>query len=432
MKYQPYPVYKSTTEPEAPAVPSHWTAEKLKRVCRFAYGDSLPNENREDGPYDVFGSNGVVGSHSQANTLSPAIIIGRKGSFGKVTYSAHKAYSIDTTYYVDERLTSHNLRWLFYALSDLRLDSVTKDSAVPGLEREEAYQRILAVPRQDEERAIASHLDRETAKIEKLIAKKRELIRKLDEKRYALISHVVTRGLPPNAAGAAGPDPNVPLKPSGIGWLGDIPAQWQAGRLRRFATMKTGHTPSRQHDEYWEDCEIPWFTLADVWQLRSGTQPHLAETTEKISTLGLANSAAELLPAGTVVLSRTASVGFSGIMPVPMATSQDYWNWICGPNLLPDYLWYQFQAMRPEFEKLRRGSTHPTIYESDAAGLQVCVPPMAEQREIVAVLDHQTAKIGALSRKVQQAIERLVEYRSAVISAAVTGKIDVRATAEIT
>lgn len=84
-----------------------------------------------------------------------------------------------------------------------------------------------------------------------------------------------------------------------------LPSGWRRGNIRRFATMKTGHTPSRSVPEYWRNASIPWFTLADVWQLRDGQRVYLGETTNKISELGLANSAAELLPPGTVVLSRT-------------------------------------------------------------------------------------------------------------------------------
>ena len=110
-----------------------------------------------------------------------------------------------------------------------------------------------------------------------------------------------------------------------------VPSHWESGNIRRFAQMKSGHTPSRSVSAYWENTDIPWFTLADVWQLRDGKQIYLGDTVNKINELGLANSAAELLPACTVVLSRTASVGYSGIMPRPMATSQDFWNWLCGP-----------------------------------------------------------------------------------------------------
>ena len=197
---------------------------------------------------------------------------------------------------------------------------------------------------------------------------------------------------------------------------GTLPSGWRSGNIRRFAQMKSGHTPSRSNSEFWEKTDIPWFTLADVWQLRNGKQIFLGETASKISELGLANSAAELLPVGTVVLSRTASVGFSGIMPTPMATSQDFWNWICGPELLPEYLNYQFKSMSAEFKSLNMGSTHQTIYQKDAAKLQIIVPPLDEQRAIVNCLDQETARIDLLIEEQQRLIAMLRERRLAVIS----------------
>ncbi len=186
--------------------------------------------------------------------------------------------------------------------------------------------------------------------------------------------------------------------------------------------MKTGHTPSRQHPEYWTDCTIPWFTLADVWQLRAGAR-ELGETSERVSELGLANSAAELLPPGTVVLSRTASVGFSGIMPVSMATSQDFWNWVPKPGMLSRFLWYQLQSMKPEFERLMMGSTHRTIYQGDAASLRVVAPPIGEQRAIADFLDRETAQIDAFIAKNEELITLLKERRRATVRRAVTGGI---------
>jgi type I restriction enzyme S subunit len=208
-------------------------------------------------------------------------------------------------------------------------------------------------------------------------------------------------------------------KPSGVEWLGDVPAHWDAGCLRRFALMRTGHTPSRSEPTFWEDTQIPWFTLADVWQLREGRR-YLGETTERISALGLANSAAELLPAGTVVLSRTASVGFAGIMPAPMATSQDFWNWVPGERLRSEYLHYVFLSMRNELQRLTMGSTHKTIYQPDAARLAVPAPPRAEQQSIVEFLDAAASKVDALLAKKRALIERLREKRTALISRTVT------------
>lgn len=411
-----YPAYKPSEMDWVGDIPSHWEIHRLKRVASLEYGGSLAAEDRLEGPCPVYGSNGVVGNHNLANTNSPCLIIGRKGSFGKVAYSDHPCYAIDTTYFIDCRNSSSDLRWLYYCLQWLRLDAVSKDSAVPGLSREDAYTQVMPYCPLPEQRAIAAFLDRETARIDGLIEKKQRQIELLQEKRAALISHAVTKGL----------DPTANMKPSGIEWLGEVPAHWTVGNIRRFARMKTGHTPRRTHAEYWQDCTIAWFTLADVWQLRDGRQKYLGETKEKISALGLANSAAELLPAGTVVFSRTASIGFSGIIPTPMATSQDFWNWICLPALLPDYLLCLFRAMRQEFMALMMGSTHKTIYQPIAAGISVCVPPIEEQTEIVSHIESKAHQIDLLTTKVEESIEMLREYRTALISAAVTGKIDVR------
>ncbi len=209
-------------------------------------------------------------------------------------------------------------------------------------------------------------------------------------------------------------------KPSGVEWLGEVPVHWAVGNLRRFASMKTGHTPSRTEPDYWEACDIPWFTLADVWQLRDDRRIYLSETKERISSTGLANSAAELLPAGTVVFSRTASIGFSGIMPQPMTTTQDFWNWIPGPGLSPEFLLYQFRAMKQEFARLTMGSTHKTIYQPDAARLAICVPPSSEQQAIADFLNRETKKIDALVEKKRTLMERLKEKRTALISRTVT------------
>jgi type I restriction enzyme S subunit len=286
--------------------------------------------------------------------------------------------------------------------------------------------RPVLVPPLDEQNRIARFIADQTERIDALIAKKRELIDRLEEKRSGLISRTVTRGLPPEVARAAGFEPNPRLEASGVEWLGKVPEHWRVGYLRRFAAIKTGHTPSRSEPSLWEDCDIPWFTLGDVWQLRDARQIYLGATQERISAVGLANSAAELLPAGTVVLSRTASVGYSGIMPTRMATSQDFWNWVPGPMLLSEYLLFLLRAMQPDLKRLTMGSTHKTIYQPDAARLSICVPPLREQREIVDFLQSQTTAIDGLVAKIAGAIERLHEYRTALITAAVTGKIDVR------
>lgn len=309
-------------------------------------------------------------------------------------------------------------RFLFWAITRVKFDFLVNPGAVPSLSDRNLLAYPILVPPRDEQRAIADYLDHEAAQIDALISKQEQLIATLIERRQALLERVVSHGLH-----------DVPLKPSTLFWTSAVPEHWQVANIRRFAQMKTGHTPSRSMPDYWVNATIPWFTLADVWQLRDGTRTYVSETASLISELGLKNSSAELLPAGTVLLSRTASVGFAGIMSRPMATSQDFWNWVCGPDLLPEYLVNVFRAMRSEFSSLMTGSTHKTIYQPVAASIRVPVPPLDEQRRIGAHLEEQTTKIDTLIAKAERFIELSKERRAALITAAVTGQIDVRVSA---
>jgi type I restriction enzyme S subunit len=215
-------------------------------------------------------------------------------------------------------------------------------------------------------------------------------------------------------------------KASSLSWLSEVPAHWPELKVTLVARLGSGHTPSRQHDEWWIGCEIPWITTGEVWQLRDDRSEYLHETREMISELGLANSAAELCPAGTVVLSRTASAGFSAIMGRNMATSQDFMTWQCGPRLRPRYLLLCLRAMRADLlERLAMGSTHQTIYEPDIQSIRVPVPPIEEQDSIVEWVWVRLRHIDAAIDTINRQIELLQERRQALITAAVTGKIKI-------
>lgn len=209
-------------------------------------------------------------------------------------------------------------------------------------------------------------------------------------------------------------------KDSGVEWLSNVPTHWTVMPIRLAARLASGHTPSRSRPEWWEDCSVPWFTLADVSQIRRDGADVIYDTKEKVSEIGLQNSSARQLPAGTVMLSRTASVGFAAIMGVEMATTQDFANWVCGPSLRPRFLLHVFRAMRGEFARLMMGSTHNTIYMPDIAALRFALPPVEEQDAIVSFLDRETEKIDALIAEQEKLIALLAEKRQATISHAVT------------
>ena len=419
---KPYPAVKDSGVSWLGEVPAHWEVRRLKQICRMDYGDSLVADVRRDGSVPVFGSNGCVGFHDVANTNAPCVIVGRKGSFGKVHHSQVPAFAIDTTFFIDSRATSAHIRWLFYLLGWLRLDEVTKDSAVPGLDREEAYQRLGPVPPPPEQAAIVRFLDHADRRIRRYIRAEEKLIALLEEQKQAIIHQAVTGRIDVRTG-----QPYPAYKPSGVEWLGDVPTHWQVKKLTQIARQETGHTPSRKVAAYWkpEECTIPWLSLSDVWQLRVG-KVHIYATKEKVSEIGLANSAARLLPKGTVVLSRTASVGFPAILGVPMATTQDFGAWICGKELRSEFLYFVLCAMKSEFRRLMTGSTHQTIYMPDIRAFRTSLPSASEQDNICSALDSALQIVYSRSEAAEDSINLIREYRTRLIADVVTGRLDVR------
>lgn len=270
------------------------------------------------------------------------------------------------------------------------------------------------MPSMEEQQAIANFLDQETARIDELIAKKQRLIELLQEKRTALISQAVTKGLNPNA----------PMNDSGIDWLLEIPKHWDVVRVKWVSKLESGHTPSKQVPEYWEDCDIPWVSLNDSKQL--AVCDYIAETKYKINSLGLENSSARLLPPGAVVFTRDATIGLAAITSQPMAVSQHLIAWIPGTKIRTEFLLRVFNVMKGYLDSFTFGATIKTIGMPDVKKLVTPLPPLKEQEEIENHIRMELEKHDDLLKLVKNAIESLQEYRTALISAAVTGKIDVR------
>ena len=440
-RHRSYAEYKDSGIGWLGGVPAHWAVGRLKDYGALVAGVGFPHDYQgtddevfpfykvgdlsgsSDGRYMGESSNTVsveVAAELRARVVPRASIIYAKIGAAlllnrrRVTTMACCIDNNMSAYVPSPK--SLAAAWAFHWTSNLDFGSLVNPGAVPSLSEGDQAQLPILVPPMVEQLAIADFLDRETAKIDALVAKKERLIELLQERRAALIFSAVTRGLDPHRA----------MRESGVEWLGEIPSQWDVKRMKFAAKLRSGHTPSRQNADYWKECTIPWFGLADVWQIRAGQAEYVLDTSEKISEVGLANSAATLLPKGTVILSRTASVGFSAILGVDMATTQDFVNWICGKSLRPEYLLYVLRAMEQEFRRLTMGSTHQTIYMPDVGSFVTPVPSLVEQDQIVGYIRRERADIEALIRKAVEAIEYVKEYRSALVSAVVTGKVDVR------
>tara|TARA_R110002167_G_scaffold77944_8_gene216083 strand:- start:9708 stop:11945 length:2238 start_codon:yes stop_codon:yes gene_type:complete len=197
------------------------------------------------------------------------------------------------------------------------------------------------------------------------------------------------------------------------------PPGWQWCLLTDIARLETGHTPSRNHDEYWNG-GIPWIGIKDARRHHGGV---IQETIQHVSQLGLDNSAARLLPAGTVCLSRTASIGYALMMGQEMATSQDFVNWVCSQALVPKYLMYALIAEGDGLRDFGKGTTHTTIYFPEVKAFHVCVPPRKEQIRIVTKIEECFSDLDAGVKALNRVQTNLKRYRASVLKAAVEGKL---------
>lgn len=284
----------------------------------------------------------------------------------------------------------------------------------------------IPLPDPVEQQAIADFLDRETRRIDRLAGKKRELIERLKEKRTALISRTVTRGLPPATARAAGLPENPALKPSGLDWLGDIPDHWKVQPIKLIARIGNGSTPSRENPQYWEDGNYPWLNSSSV------NQEAITHAEEFVTHLALSECHLPKIPPPAVLVGITGQGRTRGMASTLLfeATINQHIAYL-KPYPLQAEVGFLRRVIDMVYLFLRSesdggGSTKGAITCEQVANLKIPVPPLPEQTAIAVYLDGETAKLDALVTKVEEAIERLQEYRTALITAAVTGKIDVR------
>lgn len=265
----------------------------------------------------------------------------------------------------------------------------------------------VALPPPEEQRLIANYLDRETAHIDTLIEEQQRLIEMLDERRDGVIAEAATKGVSPGVA----------LVDSGVEWLGDIPEGWSVKALRRCGTLLTGATPPTDNRSNFaeEENERPWVRPQD---LSSETRASAWLTADGWSKM-------RPVPAGSVLVGCIAySLGSVGYLPVAATTNQQITCII--PAEEGRYLYYVMRAAKSELWAASQMNRVPILNNQRLGAIQVPVPPVEEQRLIAAYLDEQTEKIDRTKAEAERFIKLARERRSALITAAVTGQIDVR------
>ncbi|HPB10340.1 MAG TPA: restriction endonuclease subunit S, partial [Kiritimatiellia bacterium] len=266
----------------------------------------------------------------------------------------------------------------------------------------------IAIPLPDpaEQRAIAAFLDRETNRIDTLIAKKRELVERLKEKRTALISHTVTHGLPPEAAAKAGLPVNPPFKPSGIEWLGDIPKHWDVMALKWRSRCRSG-------DAIATDDVNPELTPERGVPVIGGN-----------GVMGYCDSSNCEHP--VLVIGRVGALCGNVHFIKPPAWITDNALVMCTDAATFSQKYLAAVLRTRNLNELADKTAQPLITGTRIRNERIPVPALPEQAAIAAYLAAETTKLDTLATKIEEAVERLREFRAALITAAVTGKIDVR------
>lgn len=194
---------------------------------------------------------------------------------------------------------------------------------------------------------------------------------------------------------------------------------WVWSSLSSLARLESGHTPSRRHPEYWGG-GIGWISIRDAKDHNGET---ILDTREQTNDLGISNSSARVLPKGTVCLSRTASVGYVVKMGADMATSQDFVNWICGPDLDPDFLMLLLQAQGDDIEKFASGAVHQTIYFPEVKAFHICHPAIQVQRQIAGSLQKVRKEAAKAENVYVSKLLDIAALRQSLLQAAFSGQL---------
>jgi len=427
-RFKSYPDYRDTGVEWLGEIPAHWEVKRLKYVApaRISKLDVKPDDAVYVGLEHVESWTGRLLLDNQPETVDSVVGSFRAGDvlFGKLRPYLAKVARPDfdgvctsvilplrpvaecsQSYLMYEMLNAPYIRWL---------DSLTYGTKMPRVSPDQVASSFVSVPPLPEQRAIAAFLDRETARIDALVAKKERLIELLQEQRTAVITRAVTKGL----------DPTIPMKDSGVEWLGGIPAHWGVKRLKEVVpaiTVGIVVTPSK----YYVDEGVPCLRSLNITTgaIRMTDIVYISAPANELHRKSK-------IFAGDVLVVRTGKAGAAVVVPAELDGANCIDLLIIRRSKQTDsgflYHFVNSPATSGQVEAYSVGAIQEHYNTGTLAELRLPGMPVSEQRAIAAFLDRETARIDALVAKVREAIARLKQLRTALISAAVTGKIDVR------
>ena len=424
-KYQKYSEYKDSGVEWLGTIPNHWSLKKHKYIAVFSKGKNpeLLFDNYSDGLYPYLSMDSLRGKVESKyaeykkglvlvqdnqpliiwdGSNSGEFVLGKKGLLSSTMASASLIYKIQDKYY-----------WYLCVCIEPEMRKYATGMGIPHVNGEELRGILLPLPDLNEQAQIANFLDHETAKIDTLIAKQEKLIELLKEKRQAVISHAVTKGL----------NPDVKMKDSGVEWLGEVPEHWTVSKLKHFVNVvDCKHITAEFFDE-----GIPLASIGEV----KGWKVNLSKaklTNEKYYFELIDGNRKPQI--GDIIYTRNATVGEAALVHEELsrfALGQDVCLIHIIQKLYPEFLLHflKSEIIKIQLNSAMVGSTFKRINVDDIRNYLVVIPPFDEQKEILKSLEINTKQYDSLISSAEKQINLMKERRTALISSAVTGKINV-------
>jgi type I restriction enzyme S subunit len=431
-----YPEYKDSGIDWIGEIPINWSIKKLKFFSRIVLGKMLTNEdkggyfykpylraqninwfnvNSEDIKKMWFSENEL----SQYRIKKDDLLVSEGGEVGRtcmwnneidecyIQNSVHKVT-------VNGENAPRFFQYFFYAIGTIgHFDAIVSRVSIAHLTREKLKEVSFFVPDQKQQTIIATFLDLKTSHIDDLIAKKQKLIELLKEERTAIINQTITKGL----------DPSVPMRDSGIEWLGEIPKHWDIKRLKLLAkTIQTGNTPPSEKREYYDNPDLNWFTPSDF-----GDNLFLKDSSRKINSKAITDCVAKIFnPHSVLIIGIGATLGKIGIIEMPASSNQQI-NSIEFNNLMnPIFGAYFLKTFESVIKNMSNAATLAILNQTNTKGIILTCPPKEEQDTIVKFIVEMYSHVESTISRIEKEVELLSEYKTSLINEAVTGKIDVR------
>lgn len=425
------------------AIPYNWNVERIKHIIQNndngikvgPFGSALTNEvvSSDEGKYKVYGQSNLIRKDfsygdnyvSEQNykrlinyeVLPNDIAVSMMGTIGKCSVvPGNIEPGIMDSHLIKIRLSQKMLpRYFEYAYeSDMGYSQLlinSKGSIMNGLNSTIVKGLYIPVPEIIEQQAIVDFLDKECAQIDSIAADLEKQIALLQQYKKSLITETVTKGL----------DKSVPMKDSGVEWIGEIPEHWEISRVRHLASLCSGATPSKDVLSYWEG-NIPWVSSQEV------KSDIIKDTSLHISEEAINSCSTQLMPAGTLVmvvrsgiLQHTIPVALLG---VPATINQDIKAFQFNHLMLPAYFKYYIQGENDTLLLviIKDKTTVESVDNQLLLSLKIMVPPIEEQKAIVAFLNYKCSYIDKILNDKQEQLNLLMQHKKSLIYEYVTGK----------